>query len=64
VDTAVFDVTSRKLLFRASGTDNRERSSTAIDAAEVSRKVKAESFSAVMTNMTASLSAELDRFEL
>ncbi|MEZ5563671.1 MAG: rhombotarget lipoprotein [Gammaproteobacteria bacterium] len=63
VDTAVFDVTSRKLLFRAPGVDSRERSSTAIDAAAVSRAVRAESFSAAMANMTTSLAVELDRFE-
>ena len=63
VDTAVFDVASRKLLFRAPGTDSRERSSTAIDAAEVSRKVRAESFSAAMVDMTTSLAMELERFE-
>ena len=63
VDTAVFDVASRKLLFRAPGVDSRERASTAIDAAEVSRTVRAESFSAAMANMTTNLAAELDRFE-
>ncbi len=63
VDTAVFDVASRKLLFRAPGVDSRERSSTAIDAATVSRTVRAESFSAAMANMTVSLATELDRFE-
>jgi rhombotail lipoprotein len=63
VDTAVFDVASRKLLFRAPGVDSRERASTAIEAAEVSRAVRAESFSAAMANMTTNLAAELDRFE-
>jgi rhombotail lipoprotein len=63
VDTAVFDVASRKLLFRAPGVDSRERASTAIEAAEVRRAVRAESFSAAMGNMTTNLAAELDRFE-
>lgn len=63
VDTAVFDVASRKLLFRAPGVDNRERSSTAIEAAEVSRAVRAESFAAAMASMSTNLAAELDRFE-
>jgi rhombotail lipoprotein len=63
VDTAVFDVASRKLLFRAPGVDNRERSSTAIEAAEVRRAVRAESFSAAMASMSTNLATELDRFE-
>jgi rhombotail lipoprotein len=63
VDTAVFDVASRKLLFRAPGVDSRQRASTAIEAAEVSRTVRAESFSAAMGNMTTNLAAELERFE-
>ena len=63
VDTAVFDVASRKLLFRAPGVDSRERTSTAIEAAEVSRAVRAESFSAAMVNMTTNLATERDRFE-
>jgi rhombotail lipoprotein len=63
VDTAVFDVASRKLLFRAPGVDNRERTSTAIEAAEVSRAVRAESFAAAMASMSTNLAAELDRFE-
>ncbi|MCL4781100.1 MAG: rhombotarget lipoprotein [Gammaproteobacteria bacterium] len=63
VDTAVFDVASRKLLFRAPGVDNRERTSTAIEAAEVSRAVRAESFAAAMASMGTNLAAELDRFE-
>lgn len=63
VDTAVFDVATRKLLFRAPGVDSRERSSTAIESAEVARRVRADSFSAAMADMTTRLSVELDRFE-
>jgi rhombotail lipoprotein len=63
VDTAVFDVASRKLLFRAPGVDSRERSSTAIEAAEVRRAVSAGSFAAAMAGMTTNLATELDRFE-
>lgn len=63
VDTAVFDVASRKLLFRAPGVDVREQSSTAIEASQVVRDTRAESFTAAMGNMTTNLKTELDRFQ-
>jgi len=63
VDTAVFDVATRKLLFRAPGVDSREQSSTAIEASQVVRDSRAESFTAAMANMTTNLTAELDRFQ-
>jgi rhombotail lipoprotein len=63
VDTAVFDVPSRKLLFRAPGVDSREKSSTAIEAGEVSRETRARSFTAAMDAMGVNLVSELNRFE-
>jgi rhombotail lipoprotein len=63
VDTAVFDVASRKLLFRAHGVDTRSRSSTAIEAAQVNRETAAQSFRGAMGDMTKNLVTELDRFE-
>ncbi len=63
VDTAVFDVATRKLLFRAPGTDQLQTRSTAIESAEAVRKGRAVSFSMAMDNMTNNLSAELETFE-
>jgi rhombotail lipoprotein len=63
VDTAVFDVPSTKLLFRAPGVDTREKSSTAIEANEVARQARADSFAFAMHDMSGNLVAELDRFE-
>ncbi|QOJ32912.1 MAG: rhombotarget lipoprotein [Gammaproteobacteria bacterium] len=63
VDTAVFDVASRKLLFRAPGVDAREESSTAVEASQVVRDSRAASFTSAMSNMTTNLAAELDRFQ-
>jgi rhombotail lipoprotein len=63
VDTAVFDVPARKLLFRAPGIDTREQTSTAIDASQMGRDTQAQSFSAAMDDMTRNLVTELARFE-
>ncbi len=63
VDTAVFDVPSRKLLFRAPGVNSQMRSSTAIEASEVSRSTRAASFTAAMNDMSRNLATELDSFE-
>ncbi len=63
VDTAVFDVRSRKLLFRAPGIDRRERASSAIDSAEKLQAQRAVSFRAAVTQMRENLATELDRFE-
>lgn len=63
VDTAVFDVATRKLLFRAPGIDHLQARSTAIESNEVLRKGRIASFSAAVDNMTVNLVAELDTFE-
>ncbi|MDH3510826.1 MAG: rhombotarget lipoprotein, partial [Gammaproteobacteria bacterium] len=63
VDTAVFDVPTRKLLFRAPGIDKRESRSTAIESSETLRQERANSFGSAMEEMTVSLSGELDVFE-
>jgi rhombotail lipoprotein len=63
VDTAVFDIGSRKLLFRAPGVDRREKSSTAVDSAGKLQEVRSGSFVAAMSQMRDNLSVELDRFE-
>jgi rhombotail lipoprotein len=63
VDTAVFDVATRKLLFRAPGIDKRESRSTAVESSEELREERAASFSVAMADMTANLSKELAVFE-
>lgn len=62
VDTAVFDVDTARLLFRAPGVNKTEDRSTAIDSNESLRKGGEQSFTAAMQIMTVNLDAELDRF--
>jgi rhombotail lipoprotein len=64
VDTAVFHVRTRRLLFRAPGTDKLASRSTAIESAAAVRNGRNASFAAAVEDMTANLLAELDRFEL
>jgi len=63
VDTAVFDVASRRLLFRAPGIDRAKARSTAVEAFDVVRDSRRASFGAAMEDMTANLDGELTRFE-
>ncbi len=63
VDTAVFDVASRKLLFRAPGIDKRESKTTAVESAENLRKSRELGFEAAMATMTTNLTSELESFE-
>ncbi len=62
VDTAVFDVDTARLLFRAPGTDKSSKHSTAVDTGEAIRKSRDASFTYAMAAMTESLALELDRF--
>lgn len=64
VDTAVFDVPTGSLLFRAPGTDKRQSQTTAVKSTERMRDDRAAGFSAAMVDMTANLMTELDRFEV
>jgi rhombotail lipoprotein len=63
VDTAVFDIDTARLLFRAPGTHTMSDRSTLVEAGEVVRKAKDESITVAMEQMTGNLAAELDRFE-
>lgn len=63
VDTAVFDVPTRRLLFRAPGTDQRVARSTAVESGEALRRERSSGFAAAMDQMTVNLEAELERFE-
>lgn len=64
VDTAVFDVASRRLLFRAPGTNRRESTSTAIESIEALRTGREMGFTAAMQDMTGNLVTALDDFEV
>jgi rhombotail lipoprotein len=64
VDTAVFDVATRKLLFRAPGTDTRDKSSTLAESSDVMRETRERSFEKSVVQMSENLAAELDRFEV
>ncbi|MGI9331479.1 MAG: rhombotarget lipoprotein [Gammaproteobacteria bacterium] len=64
VDTAVFDVPTGNLLFRAPGTDKRQSQTTAVKSTEKLRDDRAAGFSAAMADMTGNLMTELDRFEV
>ena len=63
VDTAVFDVDTARLLFRAPGAHTMSDRSTLVEAGEVVRKAKDESITAAMEQMTGNLAVELDRFQ-
>ncbi len=62
VDTAVFDVKTARLLFRAPGMDRSSDRSTLVESGEVVRKTRDASFAAAMDSMTDALAMELDRF--
>jgi rhombotail lipoprotein len=62
VDTAVFDVKTARLLFRAPGLDRSSDRSTLVESSEVVRKTRDASFAAAMASMTQGLAMELDRF--
>jgi rhombotail lipoprotein len=63
VDTAVFDVDTARLLFRAPGAHTMSDRSTLVEAGEVVRKAKDESITVAMEQMTGNLAVELDRFQ-
>ncbi len=62
VDTAVFDVRTHKLLFRAPGVDESRGTSTMVNLTEEVRKRRAESFDKAMVDMTQNLDNELNVF--
>ena len=64
VDTAVFDIQTRQLLFRAPGLDKYASKSTLVGASEELRETRTESFTRAMSVMTDNLTLELQDFEL
>lgn len=63
VDTAVFDVRSKKMLFRAPGVSNIQQSSTLVDQKQNSTDVRTKGFESAMADMTNNLSKELREFK-
>ncbi len=63
VDTAVFDVNSRKMLFRAPGVSDTQQTSTLVEVDQVNREAREKGFELAMMDMSNNLAAELDRFK-
>lgn len=63
VDTAIFDIKTHKLLFRAPGVNKIEETYTLVNSPEEMRKSREESFNLAMENMTVILRKELDIFK-
>lgn len=63
VDTAVFDVSSRKMLFRAPGVSDTQQSSTLVEVDQASRATREKGFELAMQDMSSNLAAELDLFK-
>ncbi len=62
VDTAVFDVPTRKLLFRAPGVNQIESRSTLVDVDRDVRRIGELGFERAMADMTTNLDRELETF--
>lgn len=62
VDAAVFDVKSRKLLFRAPGTSQVKGSATMVGFSERTRAAQAEGYDQAIAQMIPQLQAELSNF--
>ena len=63
VDTAVFDVNSRKMLFRAPGVSDVQQSSTLVEVNQVNREAREKGFELAMADMSNNLAVELERFK-
>ena len=63
VDTAVFDINSQKMLFRAPGVSQLERLSTAVGVDDTLNDKSHEGFTLAVADMTKNLDAELARFK-
>lgn len=62
IDTSVFDVKTRTLLFRAPGTDQRDGGSTAMRVDTTQTRLAGESFNVAMANMTGNLDKAIADF--
>lgn len=63
VDTAVFDIKSKKMLFRAPGINKLEKRTTAIGVDDTLIQKSLEGFSLAVSDMTINLDAELSTFK-
>ena len=63
VDTAVFDVTTRKLLFRAPGIHSDSRLHTGVNFEKGNRKMRNDGFTIASEKMTENLTQELAAFK-
>ncbi|MEJ2470875.1 MAG: rhombotarget lipoprotein [Desulfuromonadales bacterium] len=63
LDAAVYDIASRKLLFRAPGTDHIKSSATPINLTEQLREDSLQGFYSAADNLIVNLNSELDRFK-
>jgi rhombotail lipoprotein len=63
VDTAVFDIPSRTLMFRAAGTDRVTKDTTMVESPQQMRKAQAASFGRAMDDMSVNLQRELTVFK-
>lgn len=63
VDTAVFDIPSRTLLFRAAGTDRMTKDTTMVESPQQMRTAQAASFGRAMDDMSVNLQRELVVFK-
>jgi rhombotail lipoprotein len=63
VDTAVFDIKSKKMLFRAPGINKLEKRTTAIGIEQTLAEKSLEGFSLAVADMTTNLDNELGRFK-
>jgi len=62
IDTAVFDVATTKLLFRAPGTYNEQRNATLMESGRDLRKLRSAGFVAATDDMIVNLDQELEGF--
>lgn len=63
VDTAVFDIKSKKMLFRAPGINKLEKRTTAVGIDDTLAEKSVQGFGLAVTDMTINLDAELAHFK-
>lgn len=63
VDTSVFDIPSKKLLFRAPGTNKLSKNSNVVDKQRVQDQIASQGFAQAMDEMAINLDSELSHFK-
>jgi rhombotail lipoprotein len=63
IDTAVFDVATARLLFRAPGIHRQQENTTLIESERDLRNLRSEGFAAATDNMIVNLDTELTTFK-